>query len=106
MKGKRQSTRKVMPQTRMYIQKGGVKLSVVNEVGKEAIVAMLGPGDFGEGCLAGQKICIGTATAMTPTSGAGHRKGGDEPSPPPRTRILRSIHQVHAFEEYSSSSRI
>src|SRR5579862_308238 len=53
----------------MYIQKGGVKLSVVNTVGKEAVVAMLGPGDFfGEGCLAGQKICIATAAAITPTT--------------------------------------
>jgi CRP/FNR family transcriptional regulator, cyclic AMP receptor protein len=52
----------------MYIQNGGVKLSVVNEVGKEAVVAMLGPGDFfGEGCLAGQEFRIGTATAITPT---------------------------------------
>src|ERR1700693_141841 len=34
----------------LYVQKGGIKLSVVNEVGKEAVVAMLGPGDFlGEG---------------------------------------------------------
>ena len=53
----------------MYIQKGAVKLSIVNEVGKEAVVAMLGPGDFfGEGCLVGQTVCIGTATAMTPAS--------------------------------------
>src|ERR1700726_2199083 len=53
----------------IYIQKGGVKLSVVNEVGKEAVVAMLGPGDFfGEGCLAGQLVCMGTATAITPTT--------------------------------------
>jgi len=53
----------------MYIQNGGVKLSVVNEVGKEAVVGILGPGDFfGEGCLAGQRICMGTATAITPTS--------------------------------------
>ena len=53
----------------MYIQKGGVKLSIVNEVGKEAVVAMLGPGDFfGEGCLVGQIVCIGTATAMTPAT--------------------------------------
>jgi CRP-like cAMP-binding protein len=52
-----------------YIQSGGVKLSVVNEVGKEAVVAMLGPGDFfGEGCLAGQPVCMGTATAIGPTS--------------------------------------
>jgi CRP-like cAMP-binding protein len=52
----------------LYIQKGGVRLSVVNEAGKEAVVAVLGPGDFfGEGCLAGQPIRIGTATAITPT---------------------------------------
>src|SRR6478672_10284242 len=48
----------------LYIQKGGIKLSVVNEVGKEAVVAMLGPGDFfGEGGLAGQIVRTGTATA-------------------------------------------
>jgi CRP-like cAMP-binding protein len=53
----------------MYIQDGGVKLSVVNEVGKEAVVGIKGPGDFfGEGCLAGQRICMGTATAITPTA--------------------------------------
>jgi len=52
-----------------YIQKGAVKLSIVNEVGREAVVAVLGPGDFfGEGCLAGQPVCLGTATAMTPAS--------------------------------------
>ncbi len=46
-----------------------MKLSVVNEVGKEAVVAILGPGDFfGEGCLAGQPVCMGTATAIVPTS--------------------------------------
>jgi CRP/FNR family cyclic AMP-dependent transcriptional regulator len=52
-----------------YIQKGGVRLSVINEDGKEAVVAMLGPGDFfGEGCLAGQPVCMGAATAIVPTS--------------------------------------
>src|SRR6266436_6976411 len=55
--------------TVMYIQEGGVKLSVVNEVGKEAVVAILGPSDFfGEGCLAGQHIRMGTATAITPSA--------------------------------------
>ncbi len=50
----------------LYLQKGGVKLTVVNEVGKEAVVAILGPGDFfGEGCLAGQSFRMGTATAIT-----------------------------------------
>jgi CRP/FNR family transcriptional regulator, cyclic AMP receptor protein len=53
----------------MYIQKGGIRLSVVNEVGKEAVVAMLGPGDFfGEGGMAGQSVRMGTATAITPTT--------------------------------------
>jgi len=53
----------------MYIQKGGVKLTVVSAVGREAIVAMLGPGDFcGEGGLAGQPLRIATATALTPTT--------------------------------------
>jgi len=52
----------------MYIQTGGVKLSVLSENGREAVVAMLGPGDFfGEGCLAGQPIRIGSATAITPS---------------------------------------
>ena len=52
----------------MYIQAGGVKLTVVNEVGKEAVVAILGPGDFfGEGGMAGQSVRMGTATAVVPT---------------------------------------
>jgi CRP/FNR family transcriptional regulator, cyclic AMP receptor protein len=51
-----------------YIQQGGVKLSVLSRRGKEAIVAMLAPGDFfGEGCLAGQSVRMGTATALVPT---------------------------------------
>ena len=53
----------------MYIQKGGVKLSVVNEAGREAVVALLGPGDyFGEGCLTGVPFRMGIATAITATS--------------------------------------
>jgi CRP-like cAMP-binding protein len=50
----------------LYVQKGGVKLSVVSKAGREAVVAMLGPGEFfGEGCLAGQAIRMGSATATT-----------------------------------------
>ena len=52
-----------------YIRKGKVKLSVTSKQGKEAIVAVLGEGDFfGEGCLAGQKLRIATATALTDCS--------------------------------------
>ncbi len=53
----------------MFIQEGGVKLSVVNQTGREAVLAILGPGDFfGEGCLAGQSICMATATAIAQTA--------------------------------------
>jgi CRP/FNR family cyclic AMP-dependent transcriptional regulator len=53
----------------MYIQKGNVKFSVVSATGKVAVLAMLGPNDFfGEGCMAGQSLRMGTATAMTPTT--------------------------------------
>jgi len=51
-----------------YIQAGGVKLSAVSTSGREAVVAMLGPGDFfGEGGLAGQSVRRTTATALTHT---------------------------------------
>jgi CRP-like cAMP-binding protein len=53
----------------MYVQKGEVKLSVVSKTGKEAVVAILKPGDFvGEGGLAGQPLRIATATAASPTT--------------------------------------
>jgi CRP-like cAMP-binding protein len=53
----------------MYVQKGSIKISVLSRTGKEAVVAMLGPGDFfGEGALTGQPIRIGTATATAPTT--------------------------------------
>ena len=53
----------------LYIRSGGVKLSVLSKTGREAVVAMLGPGDFfGEGCLAGQPFRMGSATAITPST--------------------------------------
>jgi len=52
----------------MYLQQGRVKLSVVSRSGKEAVVALLGPGDFfGESCLAGQTARMSTATALEPS---------------------------------------
>jgi CRP/FNR family transcriptional regulator, cyclic AMP receptor protein len=52
-----------------YIKKGNVKLSVVSQEGKEAVVAILGAGDFiGEGCLAGQPLRIATAIAQSDCS--------------------------------------
>ncbi len=52
-----------------YVQKGSVKLTIVSESGKEAIVAIFGPGDFfGEGGMAGQTLRMGTTTAIGPTT--------------------------------------
>ena len=74
----------------LYIQKGGVRLSVVNESGKEAVVAVLGPGDFfGEGCLAGQPIRIGSATAITASTVLVIEK----------KEMIRVLHVEHAFSD-------
>jgi len=74
----------------LYIQKGGIKLSVVNEVGKEAVVAMLGPGDFfGEGGMAGQLVRMGTATAIAPTTLLVIEK----------KEMIRVLHAEHAFSD-------
>ena len=52
-----------------YIQRGAIKLSVLSRIGKEAVVAMLAPGDFfGEGVLAGQPVRLATATAVAASS--------------------------------------
>jgi CRP/FNR family cyclic AMP-dependent transcriptional regulator len=52
-----------------YIQRGKIKLSLLSAHGKEAVIAILGTGDFfGEGCLAGQTVRTATATAMVPCS--------------------------------------
>src|ERR1700719_3047391 len=74
----------------LYIQKGGIKLSVVNEVGKEVVVAMLGPGDFfGEGGMAGQLVRMGTATAITPATLLVIEK----------QEMIRVLHSEHAFSD-------
>jgi CRP/FNR family transcriptional regulator, cyclic AMP receptor protein len=53
----------------MYILKGGVKLSVVSRAGKQAVVAILGPGEFlGEGALAGQPVRMATARTIAPAT--------------------------------------
>jgi CRP-like cAMP-binding protein len=76
--------------TVIYIQKGGVKLSVVNEVGKEAVVALLGPGDFfGEGSLTGVPFRMGMATAMTPTTVLMIEKN----------EMIRVLHKEHKFSD-------
>jgi len=52
-----------------FVQRGKVKMTVLSHQGKQAVIALLGPGDFfGEGCLAGQPLRMATATAMTDSS--------------------------------------
>jgi CRP/FNR family transcriptional regulator, cyclic AMP receptor protein len=73
-----------------YIQGGGVKLSVLSKNGREAVVAMLGPGDFfGEGCLAGQPVRMGSATAITPSSIMLVAK----------QKMVRLLHKQHAMSD-------
>ena len=74
----------------MYIQSGGVKLSVLSKSGKEAVLAMLGPGDFfGEGCLAGQPLRMGSAIAITPSTILLVRKH----------RMVELLHRQHAMAD-------
>jgi CRP/FNR family cyclic AMP-dependent transcriptional regulator len=51
----------------LYIQSGNAKLTIVNPQGKEAVLAIVGSGDFlGEGCIIGNPVRLTTATAITP----------------------------------------
>jgi CRP/FNR family transcriptional regulator, cyclic AMP receptor protein len=73
-----------------FLQQGKVKLSVLSRQGKQAVVALLGPGDFfGEGCLAGQPLRMATATAMTDASVVRV----------PKPTMIRVLHRDAAFAE-------
>jgi CRP/FNR family cyclic AMP-dependent transcriptional regulator len=74
----------------LYVQSGGVKLSVLSKTGREAVVAMLGPGEFfGEGCLAGQPVRMGSATAITPSVILLINK----------SKMVRLLHKQHAMSD-------
>ena len=74
----------------MYIQSGGIKLSVLSKTGREAVVAMLGPGDFfGEGALAGQPLRMGSASAITPSVVLLIRK----------EKMIRLLHKQHGMSD-------
>jgi CRP/FNR family transcriptional regulator, cyclic AMP receptor protein len=73
-----------------YIQQGKIKITVVSEQGKEAVVAILGAGDFfGEGCLAGQSLRMATVTAMMECEIMRLEKAA----------IIRVLHEESAFSE-------
>ena len=72
----------------MYIQKGVVKLTVVNKAGKEAVIDILGPGDFlGVKCLAGNSVYMATAAAIVPTRVLVIEKDD----------VIRLLREEHAF---------
>jgi CRP/FNR family transcriptional regulator, cyclic AMP receptor protein len=76
--------------TVLYIQHGRVKLSVVSQTGREAVVGVLGPGDFfGEGALAGQPVRLATATAMT----------ASRILVVPKRQMIRLLHHQHALSD-------
>jgi CRP-like cAMP-binding protein len=73
-----------------YILSGKTKVTVMSEQGKEAVVAVLGPGDFfGEGCLAGQLLRLATVTALSECS----------ITQIPKAEIVSVIHAEPAFAE-------
>lgn len=73
-----------------YVQKGKVKVTTISSQGKEAVVAILGPGDFfGEGCLAGQPLRISTVATLTVSSIARLDKAA----------VIRVLHDEPAFSE-------
>ena len=75
----------------MYIRSGGVKFSIVNFSRREAVVAVFGPRDFfGEGCMAGELVRRGTATAVAPTTILAIGKN----------EMLRGLHAEHRLSEY------
>jgi CRP/FNR family transcriptional regulator, cyclic AMP receptor protein len=76
--------------TVLYIQQGSVKLSVLSEAGREAVVGVLGPSDFfGEGALAGQPVRLATATAMT----------ASRILVVPKRQMIRLLHQQHTLSD-------
>lgn len=74
----------------MYIRSGTVKLSVISATGREAVIAMLGAGDFfGEGCLAGQPVRMGSATAAARSTILLIEKA----------KMVRLLHNQHAMSD-------
>ncbi len=74
----------------LYIQQGRVKLSVLSRAGKEAVIGVLGSGEFfGEGALAGQPVRLATATAMTES----------RIRTLPKRQMIRLLHQQHGLSD-------
>ena len=73
-----------------FVERGKVKLTVLSRQGKQAVIAILGPGNFfGEGCLAGQPFRMSTATALTDSAIVSL----------PKQAMIRALHEDAAFSE-------
>jgi CRP/FNR family transcriptional regulator, cyclic AMP receptor protein len=73
-----------------YLKTGRVKITVTSATGKDAVIALLDPGDFfGEGCIAGQPLRVSTATAMESSSVLKIEK----------EEMIRVIHEQHEFSD-------
>jgi CRP/FNR family transcriptional regulator, cyclic AMP receptor protein len=74
----------------LYLRRGSVKLTILSARGKEAVIALLHPGDFfGEGCIAGQPLRVATAAALEDTTVLSIAK----------KEMIRVIHKEHAFSD-------
>ena len=85
--------------TVFYIQKGRIKVVVISEQGKEAVVGILGPGQFfGEGCMNGHSLRIATTTAMEEPaySDIEGSHAGDASQP---AKIFRIVHGLFVDPE-------
>jgi CRP/FNR family transcriptional regulator, cyclic AMP receptor protein len=75
----------------LFVESGGVEVSVRSKVGRDAVLAILGPREFfGEGCLAGQPLRIGSATAITPSAVRRVAK----------SRMIRLLHDYRAMSDW------
>ena len=101
-----QFSRRAIPRQRHVHPEGRVKLSVLSQTGKEAVVGVLGAGDFfGEGCLAGQSLRMATATAMTAAQRRGRQEGRDGRAAARAAGVLRSVPLAHADAEHPHRGR-
>lgn len=74
----------------LYVKSGGVKLSLLSTTGRQAVVGLLGPGEFfGEGALAGQPLRMGSASALAPS----------EIQQIDLATMVRLLHQEHAMSD-------
>ena len=90
-----------------YIQAGRVKLTVLSQQGKEAVVGVLEYGSFfGEGCLVGQRVCMATVTTLDASTIARSQKAAMVRVLPRRAQLLRAVHGLSAGSQCAYPIRL